>query len=818
MIGDRCDHCGLAISPEQEHESSPKFCCMGCEGAYAILHAGGLDRYYRLSEQRTRRVEVTGRSFEEFDHAAFHELYVSRDDAGRATTELYLEGVHCASCVWLVERIPILDRGIVRAELDMRRALLKVEWDPQHIALSRIAVLLDRLGYTAHPFRGVTRATMRQREDRRTLMRIGVAGALAGNVMLLSFALYAGDFLGMSGEHQQLFRWLAFGLTIPALLFPGRLFLTGAWAALRSRTLHMDLPIAIALVAATIRGGINTITDSGPIYFDGVAILIFLLLVGRWLQEKGRRAATDAAELLLSLAPSVATLLTEAGEERELPVAALMPGMTVRVAAGGVIPADGIILTGHSSVDASLLTGESLPIDVGPGRQVAAGTHNMAAPLTLSVTAAGSASRLARLLSELEASTTRRAPVVALANRLSGVFVAVVLMLAALTFALWVGTDSHAAFDHAIALLVVTCPCALALATPLAVSVSVGRAARQGILIRGGEALEQLASPGVLVLDKTGTLTTGRHELTSWHGKSAWQPIILGLEVGSTHPVAAGFRRAWPGRDIPEVVNVHHAHGGGITGQVLGQDFMIGSPAFVCARASDPDRMVERLAHVAGTPVVLAASGRVVATATFGDPIRPESASTLAQLRAAGWTTHLLSGDAPHVVDQVGRSLGFAPDEVHGGVSPEGKLAAIETLRESSGGRTVVMVGDGVNDAAAIAAAHVGIGVHGGAEVSLATADVHLARPGLEPLLELVNGATRTFAVIRRNMGWAILYNLVGVALAMTGHLSPLVAAILMPISSVTVVLSSWQSRTFEEPPKRPSSVSEPVHLHVEAA
>ncbi|MEO8479771.1 MAG: heavy metal translocating P-type ATPase [Gemmatimonadota bacterium] len=797
VIGRACTHCGLAMPGDNAVDGGSAFCCAGCEGAHAILQAGGLDRYYRLAQQRNQRVDATGRSYDEFDHPAFHELYVTERAKERASTELYLEGVHCASCVWLLERIPILESGIVRAELDMRRARLTVEWDPGQIPLSRIARLLDRLGYAAHPFRGVARETMRRREDRRALVRIGVAGALAGNVMLLSFALYAGDFLGMAGEHEQLFRWLAFLLTVPALLIPGRVFLTGAWAALRSGSLHMDLPIAVALLAATIRGGINTITDSGPVYFDGVAILIFLLLVGRWLQQRGQRAATDAAEMLLSLSPQVATVVHEDGSDRELPVSALLPGMEVRVSAGGVVPADGSIIAGTSSVDTALLTGESLPADVGPGDTVAAGMHNIASPLLLRVDAAGSASRLARVLGEVEASAARRAPVVLLANRLSGAFVAVVLLLAAFTFLLWVGRDAHAAFDHAIALLVVTCPCALALATPLAVSVAVGRAARVGILIRGGDVLETLARPGILVLDKTGTLTTGRHELMHWSGDDHWRTAILALENGSTHPVAVGFRRAWPAGSLPVATEVRHHHGGGITGTIAGQRLALGSPAFVLSQARDPEDLVARLAAMPWTPVLLATNGEVVAAAAFGDPIRPESADALAQLRAAGWTTHLLSGDVSQVAEMVGRELGFAPSEIRGGVTPEGKLAIIEQLRRDSTGRAVVMVGDGVNDAAAIAAAHVGIGVHGGAEVSLATADVHLATAGLLPLVTLMGGAVLAFRVIRRNMVWAILYNLVGVALAMTGVLSPLVAALMMPASSLTVVVSSWWGNDF---------------------
>lgn len=800
VIGRTCRHCGLAVPPERQADvRGHDYCCAGCETAAGILRAGGLERYYALPEVRAAPVRTTGRSYEEFDHPAFAELYV-RDADGRHQVELYLEGVHCASCVWLVERVPLLADGVVRAELDLPRSRVVVEWDPSQVALSAVARLLDRLGYPPHPYHGVARETMRRREDRAALVRIGVAGALAGNVMLVALALYAGEFQGMADDPRRMFRWLSLLLTVPALLFPGRVFLAGAWSALRARTLHMDLPIAIALVAATARGAINTVADAGPIYFDGVTLLIFLLLVGRYLQQRGQRAATDAAELLLALTPRSARVVGDDGQVHDLPSEALVPGMVVEVAAGDLVPADGVVVQGRSSFNLAWLTGESLPASVAVGDPVHAGSENLVAPIRMRVEAAGSASRLSRILREVEEGAARRAPVVALAQRISGVFVAVVLALAAITWVIWTGRDAMAAWDHAIALLVVTCPCALALATPLAVSVGIGRAARTGILIKGGDALEQLARPGLLLLDKTGTLTTGRHELLAWHGDEAWHGVVLGLEAGSRHPVAAGFRRAWPDRSAEPMHDLATHPEGGITASWQRREVAIGSPIFIAARAAGAAAMLDRFAGEAVTSVLLAVDGTVVAAATFGDPVRPDAAAALASLRQRGWRTELLSGDAPAVVAAVGAALGFADGERTAAATPEQKLAAVTSRRREAPG-PVVMVGDGVNDAAAIAAADVGIGVHGGAETSLATADVHLAAPGVEPLVRLVDGAARTMAIIRRNMAWALIYNAAGVALAMSGHLDPLVAAVMMPASSLTVVLSSWLGRSFPPAP-----------------
>jgi Cu2+-exporting ATPase len=800
VIGVACTHCGLAVPAGLRAEGSgPQFCCAGCRTVYDILQANGLSQYYRLGERREAPVRSTGRSFEEFDHPAFHELYVRATADGLSRTELYLEGVHCASCVWLVERVPLIVPRVARAELDVRRSLARVEWDADTVPLSEVARTLDRLGYTPHPFRGVARDEMRRREDRRMLMRIGVAGAIAGNVMLAALALYSGQFQGMEGPYFKLFRWVSLGLTVPALLFPGRVFFAGAIGALRTRALHMDLPIALALSAATLRGAINTISNSGPIYFDGVTLLIFLLLVGRFLQQRGQRTATDAAELLYSLAPGTARIREPDGRERELPASAVLPGMIAMIRAGEVFPADGVVTAGVSDVNAALLTGESRPVAVGPGDPVFAGTQNVTGPVEMRVEEAGEASRLARILRQVEEGATRRAPVILLADRMAGWFVATVLVLAGITFLLWHGRAAELAWDHAMALLIVTCPCALALATPLAVTMAIGRAARAGIFIKGGDALERLARPGLLLLDKTGTLTEGRTELVRWIGDDALRPMILALEAGSSHPVAEGFRRAWPGVAPAAVTGALHTHGGGVVGVVRGVRVRVGSPAFVSTSASGVAGLVARLADATLTPVVVAVDGEAVAVAGMGDRVRPDAAAALSALRTHGWRTALLSGDDARVAAAVGAGLGFPSGAVVGGATPEAKLAFVaDRMAERTGDQAVVMVGDGVNDAAAMAAASVGVGVHGGAEASLATADVYLTTPGVAPLVHLVEGAARTMRVIRRNIAWAIGYNLVGVALAMTGHISPLVAALLMPASSLTVLFGSWIGRTFD--------------------
>jgi Cu2+-exporting ATPase len=790
-----CAHCGLPVpagflSAGDERQ----FCCSGCRTAWGILHEHGLERYYELPDRRDRPVRSSGRRYEDFDHPAFHTLYVTTTAAGTSRVELYLEGVHCGSCVWLVERVPLVAPGVIRAELDVRRSLATVEWDAAATPLSAIARALDALGYPPHPFRGITRERIRRLEDRAMLVRIGVAGAISVNVMLASLALYSGWWSGMEAEYARFFRWTALGLTLPALLWPGRVFFTSALAALRTRSLHMDLPIAVALGAAFVRGAVNTVSDSGPVYFDGVSMLVFLLLCGRYLQSRGQRAAADSAELLFSLTPTTARVTGVEGQIREVPSEGLIPGDLVEVRSGDTLPADGVVESGESALNLALLTGESRPVTVRPGDQVYGGTLNIESLLRVRVTQPGESSRLAGIVRQVAEGTRRKAPVVLLADRLSGWFTAVVLILAGVVLYIWMRIDPTRAVDNAIALLVVTCPCALALATPLAVTAAIGRAARRGILVKGGDALERLAQPSTLILDKTGTITEGSVSMVRFDGEDWVKPLVIALESESSHPLANAFRQGFGPTIVPPVTFSRHVIGSGIIGRVEGHEVIIGKPGFVASMIvvdARPQRRDDGL-----TEVWIAVDGALSGRALFGDAVRQDAAESIARLTHGGWEVRIASGDSHGVVDVVAREVGIPARCAAGDATPEGKLAIVSRAAATS---PVVMVGDGVNDAAAIAAASVGIAVHGGAEASLVAADVYLTRPGLTPLVELIDGSRRTMRVIRLGIWLSLGYNAVGVGLAMFGLINPLVAAVMMPTSSLTVLLIAWRGRTFGE-------------------
>ena len=825
MVEVSCTHCSLPVPRGLlEEGATEQFCCAGCRTVYETLQGAGLQRFYALAEQSddgpARAASTSGRGFTEFDHEDFLASYVQEEE-GVARVTLYLEGVHCAACVWLVEKLPSVVPGVLEARLDIGRAIVTVAWRSESVKLSVIARTLDRLGYPPHPLKSGEEQEQRKKEARAALTRIGVAGAIAGNVMGIAFALYGAYLQGMDEELRNFFRWSALLLTLLSLAWPGQTFFRGALAAIRTRTPHMDLPIALGIGAGFLGGAWHTITGTGEVYFESVAILVFLLLVGRHFQAKQQRKAYEAMELLHALTPGTARRDTGSGFE-EVPILSLQKGDCVEVRGAETVPADGTVTEGASAFDMAVLSGESRPVSVEPGARVFAGTLNLGARVVLEVDSTGADSRVGRLLQLVEQHAKRPAAIVRVADRLSGVFTIVVLILAAITAVCWSFSDPDVALENAIALLIVACPCALGLATPLAVVAAVGRAARAGILIKGGDALERLASPGILVLDKTGTLTQGAVSVVQWHGEESLQAQVAALEIHASHPFAAAlveYGKLTADSEIESalgqelnpstfrVEGVQATPGKGVRGIVNGQRLWVGAPAWIAQHGAElPNAWLEQIIARALSPVAVVqfdAHGNIIACAMagIGDALQADAPRVIQELQQVGWELHVMSGDHPQVVAAVAERLGLDPKRCQGGLTPEQKLAAIERLRAAQSTQPhpmpVLMVGDGWNDAAALAAADVGIAVHGSAEASLAAADVFLSTPGLGGVAGLLQGAKRTVQVIRRNLAVSLAYNAIGVALAMTGVLNPLLAAVLMPVSSLTVVSVAWRSRTF---------------------
>ncbi len=797
-----CNHCGLPvpqglIDPDSDHQ----FCCNGCKTVYNILHSSGLDNYYKVRaavDPTAEPAATTGSNYEELDDTLFQYTWVTNEDDSTAEVELLLEGMHCAACVWLIERLPRVADGVIDARANIRRRTVCVRYNPDHIKLSQVAQSLDKLGYAAHPARGKEARAIRIKEDRKFLIRVALAGALAGNIMLLAIALYGGTFSGISDAWRTTFRYYSMALGLIVLIFPGRIFFTGALAALRTRTAHLDIPIALALLVAGLWGTVNTIQGTGEIYFDSVAVLVFLLLVGRWIQHRQQRAASDSVELMLTLTPSSATLIDESGNTKRVPIETLEAGMSVRVNPGESFPADGIITDGITTIDNALLTGESVPVESGPSDQALAGATNLSSPVTVRVQAVGEHSRIGKLMNLVARASEQKSPVVRAADRIAGYFVIIVITLATATFAYWsLTTNITTGIEHATALLIVTCPCALGLATPMAMSVALGRSARSGMLIKSATVLEQLAKPGKMLLDKTGTLTQGANTLIDTHGDATLLPLAAAIEQYSNHPIARAITRSIDSAvetDLPTATNITQHTAQGISGDVDGQHLTIGSVAFVTKHTNTqiPDDLQPKLVRLldrALTPILIhAAPSNRLALIGIGDQLREDAQSASSDLQNRGWELAVCSGDHPRIVESIAHQLQIESHE--GGVTPETKAQRIAQSKESrrSPSVPVVMVGDGINDAAALASADVGIAVHGGAEASLEAADVYLVHPGLTPIVNLIDLSRSTMSTIRLCLVVSIVYNSIAATLAMTGVINALIAAILMPISSLTVV------------------------------
>jgi Cu2+-exporting ATPase len=802
-----CAHCGLP-SPAPDHDDQLAFCCAGCRGAYELIHGWGLEDYYalrdRLAPGVSQAVIEDPRCAELDDPELLGVSAPQPTGGGLLVSRLAVDGLHCGACAWLIERAAELEPGWHSARVRMNDHSADIVFDPNRVKLSRIAQRLGQLGYRLSPLGSSGAAERAAAENRRLLVQIAVAGFCAANAMWIAVALYAGEFSGIAADHAAVLRWAGVLLGIVAVAGPGRTFFRGAWASLRTLTPHMDLPVALGLGVGATAGLVGAIAGQGDVYFDSIAVLVFFLLVGRWVQFRQQRRAAESVGLLMRLTPRAATRIEDDGSTRKVPADRLRVDDRVRVLAGEGMPADGVVVAGESTLDRSLLTGESRPVAVAPGDPVFAATGNLGSPLDVRITAVGSDSRVGQLMRIIEDASQAKAPLVQLADSVGGWFVSIVIGLSLITLVAWWRVSPAMAAQHAVALLIVACPCALALATPLALAVNLGRAAKRRLLVRGGDVLERLARPGHVWFDKTGTLTEGRFRVTDVFGPDperalAWAAAV---ETLSRHPIAIGILAAANQRrlTVPDATQIDQIPGDGITGMVAGHRVVVGNRQLMRRReiSIDPDvaDRLEAILRCGATVVMIAIDGHARNLIRIEDRIRSDARPVIDRLRRDGWSVGILSGDHPETVGRVAEMLGIESTAAIGGLSPEEKLARIAQSHQTTTG-TVVMVGDGVNDAASLAAADVGVAVRGGAEACLQAAPVYLADGQLTGLTDLTAAARRTVRIIRRNFAVSLTYNVVAVMLAMGGVINPLMAAVLMPISSLSVLSLTLISPAF---------------------
>ncbi len=753
-----CAHCGEAV------RGDGPFCCAGCAAAHSIIDAAGLGSFYRkLEETRAHRPVPLDIDF------ALHARAVGSDEAA---LDLLVDGLDCAACVWLIESLLARNPAMLRARINLSTRRLALQWRGTPAQANHHAGLIAALGFRLAPYEERAASADDARESRELMRCLAVAGFAAANVMLLSVAVWSGQDGSMGEATRTLFHWLSAAIALPAVAYAGRPFFRSAFAALRVGRTNMDVPISIGVTLACVVSLHETLTGQQHAFFDSAITLLFFLLIGRTLDRRARGRARESVRALLALASRSATVLAADGSAVSRRVDQLATGDTLLVAAGDRLGADGVVSAGVSSLDAALVSGESVPVAVEPGAKVFAGMVNLGAPIRVSVTAAGEHTLLSEIVRLVEAAERGRSRFIAIADRVARAYAPVVHLTALLTFLGWL-VLGDLAWDRALlvatAVLIITCPCALALAVPVVQVVASTRLLKRGVLLLSPTALERFARIDHVVLDKTGTLTLGRPELVSGGGDIDALRIAAGLAANSRHPLAQALLRAAP--DVaPASGVVEHAGRGLAQGHVR-----LGSARF-CSIALPQDD---------GHPELwLSRPDHAPHRFTFADHLRPDAAAAISALTRDGMTVELLSGDRPIAVAQAAAAAGIAAWRAQ--ASPADKAAHLAEL--TTAGRHVLMVGDGLNDAPALASALASISPATAAEATQNAADAIFQGDSLSPVVEILRVARRADRLVRQNMALALVYNLSAVPLAILGNVTPLIAAIAMSSSSLLVI------------------------------
>lgn len=767
-----CAHCDEPIQiPIFDEDPSTAFCCQGCLTVYQVLQEKGLGEYYDIKRdgaffKRRSPVQLQTTQFEYLDDPAFLDAYTHTNHSDEREALFFLEGIHCLACLWLIEQLPAICPDVVLAKLDLEQSVVRLRLGPG-AKLSRAALELSRLGYRPHPLKAnQSTENLKISEERWQLLRIGIAAAGASNIMLYAVSIYG----GASGTYAEVFNFFTVLFAVPVLTFSAWPFYRTALLAIRNRTMSIDVPISLALICGGVMGVYSMAVGIHENYFDSLTTLVFLLLLSRYFLKKIQDQGLKAQDLHFFYQSESVRRVTSDGPDgvQSVHPQFLKASDLILLSADEFIPVDGIVVRGVGKVNSALLTGESRAQALSPGASVFAGTQLMQGELTVRVATAGSDTRLGQILKTVESGWSQKAPIVELTQRISSYFLWTVCALAVLLFGVnaVAGTLSHA-LETAITLLIVTCPCALALATPLTFTRALNLAARNGLVVKNDAVLERVSKIKKVFFDKTGTLTHGQLSVTSMSQLAgATLPladIILSLESPAKHPMARALNE-WArthGGTGHTVTEWDEVQGTGVRGVILGVPYRISR-----YEIWEGDRLIARF--------------------TASDCLRREAPEVVAAFRNRGLALELLSGDEPQIAHEIARSAGLDPSEVKAGLAPETKSRILEASTQA------MMVGDGANDAIALTRADVGVAVWGATDISLRAADVYLLTPGLESLPKLLTLGTETMRVIRRNLVISLSYNFVSVLFVFAGAITPLVAAIIMPVSSLSVLVSTF--------------------------
>lgn len=787
-----CYHCALPVPSGSRFTAvvlgqAREFCCPGCQAVAEAIVAGGLESYYQHRSEASANPEALPVQLVDelalYDRADVQKPFV-RHQGDLAETTLLMEGISCAACGWLIEKHLRSLPAVAEARLNLSNHRLHVSWVDSQLPLSQLLSELRHIGYAAHPYQADRASEQLASENRLALRQLGVAGLLWFQAMMATMATWPEFNIDLSPELHTILRWVALFLTTPIVFYSCAPFFKGAMRDLRTRHLTMDVSVSLAIGGAYIAGIWTAISGVGELYFDAVGMFALFLLAGRYLERRARERTAAATAQLVNLLPASCLRLGADGQSERILLSELALGDRVLVHPGAILPADGKILDGQSSVDESLLTGEYLPQPRTTGDAVTAGTLNVEGALTVEVLALGQDTRLSAIVRLLDRAQAEKPRLAEIADRAAQWFLLLSLIAAAAIGLLWWQLDASRAFWIVLAMLVATCPCALSLATPTALTAATGTLHKLGLLLTRGHVLEGLNQIDTVIFDKTGTLTEGRLALRAIRPLSHLDSeqclgLAAALENRSEHPIARAFGRAPVAAE--EVLSTP---GLGLEGRVGEQHLRIGQPAFVCALSG---AALPALPDEAGQWLLLGNRQGPLAWFVLDDRLRADARALLAACKARGWRTLLLSGDSSPMVASVAAELGI--DEAHGGLRPDDKLQVLQQLHQQ--GRKVLMLGDGVNDVPVLAAADISVAMGSATDLAKTSADAVLLSNRLEALVQAFSLARRTRRVIIENLLWAGLYNGLMLPFAALGWITPVWAAVGMSISSLTVVLNA---------------------------
>ncbi len=789
-----CYHCGRELSDSQRQlavDGAPQFVCGDdCARVVTRIADRGLTEFYRYRTGPTRSLkdpDTYPDRWRSYDREALQKEFVTTQTDGSRRGQLLLQGVRCAACSWLIENALGPTPGLRSIHVDPLTSRASLHWDPKAVALSDILAQLARLGYTPLPFTQDSADLAATHERRTALRRLVIAGLGMMQVMSFAVALYAGAW--REPQIQEFLRLVSLLVATPVVFYSGAPFFQGAWNRLRNGQLGMDVPIALAIGAAWSASVWNSFSGQGEVYFDSATMFVFFLSAARFLEMSGRHQALSVTGAMAKHLPKVATRCLQ-GQTEEVGVTELEVGDQLLVAPGSALPADGVLLSDHAQLNESLLTGESTPVTKTAGDPVVAGSVNLGQALQFEVAKIGTGTLLAQITDLVVQAQADKPKIVTIADRFASYFVGGVLCAALLTGLVWWNLDSARAFEIVLAVLVVTCPCALALATPAAFAVATSALAKRGFMLRHAGALQRLNQLTDVVFDKTGTLTSDEITVsrTLCFGGSSQEKnlgIAAALEAYSEHPLARAFAR---GSSVDAATDVRAVPGAGLTGRIAGEEWRIGTRAFVEA-ISRGEAPPETLASADTRVVYLGNRAGLSARFDIAEAAREHAALTTAELRARGLALHIASGDKPGPVRRLAEQLQI--DSWKAEQLSTDKLNWVRNLQGHD--KQIAMVGDGINDSPVLAGADVSIAMGGGTDLAQHSADCVLLGTSLWPLAEAVHLSQRTMGIVKQNLTWAVIYNIAALPLAAAGLLAPWMAALGMSVSSLLVTLNAMR-------------------------